>query len=366
MRLSYLESLKQLLQEHNLDAMLLCPSEELKFLTGFTPMMCERFQGLFVRQNGTPFYVCNLLYAAEMEHAFAGKVPVYAWFDNDGMWESVVPLLEREGLIGATVGVNSTAPAFNVLEIASHMNVRFVNGKPLLEEWRIHKSEEELQHLRKAASIADAAYEPLMQYIRPGITEAQVRDFLFAEMRKGGGKSPWAIVASGPNSSYPHYSGSERVLQIGDAIVLDYGCAYEEMQSDMSRTVFLGSITDEQREIYELVDRAQLASQHAAKEGAWIPDVDQAARTVLDEKGYAKTLINRVGHGIGYMMHEAPDIKKCNPRKLERGMVFSVEPGVYLPGRFGMRIENIVAINHQGTTEILNKASRELKVISVP
>ena len=172
-----------------------------------------------------------------------------------------------------------------------------------------------------------------------------------------------AMVISGPNSGYPHYMGNSRVIEEGDCIVLDYGTTYKGMKSDMSRTVFVGSITDEQREVYELVDRAQLAAQAAAVEGAWIPDIDKAARAVLDEKGLAHTLVNRVGHGIGYSVHEGPYITQQNFRRLERGNCFSIEPGVYLPGKWGMRIENIVCINENGETEVLNNADRSLRVL---
>lgn len=365
MRKQYVDKLVEMLQATELDAVLICPSEELKFLTGFTPMMCERFQGMFLKKDGAMFYVCNLLYGDQMRTMLNNEIPVYTWFDGDGMTESVKPILEEQGMLGCTIGVNSSAQAFNILEISDKMNLTFKNAKPLLEELRIRKTPEEQQNLRRAAAIADAAYEPVIHFIKPGKKEAEIRDFLFAEMRKNGGTKPWAIVASGPNSSFPHYSEFERTIEQGDAIVLDYGCEYQEMQSDMSRSVFVGSVTEEQRKIYNLVDRAQLAAQAAAVEGAWIPDVDQASRTVLDEQGYAKTLINRVGHGIGYMMHEAPDIKQCNPRRLERGMAFSVEPGAYFPNQYGMRIENILMINEKGETEILNQARRDLIVTEI-
>ena len=135
------------------------------------------------------------------------------------------------------------------------------------------------------------------------------------------------------------------------------------MMSDMSRTVFVGSVTRELAEIYELVNRSQLTAQNAVKEGAWIPDLDRIAREVLDEKGLAHTLINRLGHGIGYSVHEGPYISQLNERRLERGMCFSIEPGVYFPGRFGMRVENIMCVNEEGEAEVLNKADRSLRVL---
>ncbi len=363
LRRHYLDNLTGIMREQGLDAMLICPSEELKFFTGFTPTMCERFQGLFVKADGSLFYLCNLLYAGEIAHAYGEEVPVYTWFDGDGMLEPVGRILAEQGLTGACVGVNSSAQAFNVLDIAGHCGLRFVSGKPLLEELRIRKSEDELQRLREAAAIASAAFDPVCGFIRPGLREAEVRDFLFAEMSRRGGYNLWAIVASGPNSSYPHYNGYDRILEPGDCIVLDWGCEYREMQSDISRTVFLGSITPRQKQLYELSLRATLTAEAAAVEGAFIPDIDAAARRVLDEQGLAHTLINRTGHGIGYMIHEAPEIKACNRRRLERGMCFSIEPGIYLSGEYGMRVEDIAAINLQGETEILNTAGRELRVL---
>ena len=362
MRKEYLDKLIKMLPDAGMDAMLISPSEELKFFSGFTPTMCERFQGLFVKADGSVFYVCNLIYADEVRQALA-DVPVYAWFDGDGMVEPVGAILREQGLAGKTVGVNSSAQAFNVLDIARETGIIFVNGKPLLEEVRIVKSADELQRLREAADIANAAFDPVCGFIQPGITEGDIRDFLFAEMSKRGGYNMWAIVASGPNSSFPHYNGYDRVLQQGDCIVLDWGCEYKEMQSDISRTVFLAPISDELRELYQLSLRATMTAESLVKEGAYVPDIDAAARAVLDEKGLAHTLTSRTGHGIGYMMHEAPDIKASNKRKLERGMCFSIEPGIYLAGRFGMRVEDIVAVNLEGETEILNKASRELRVL---
>ena len=360
LRKDYLQKLAELAGRNGMDAVLICPSEEMLFFTGFNPMMCERFQGLFVKNDGSLFYICNLLYAGQIREAFGDEIPVYTWFDGDVMTDIVGGILREQGLGGRTIGVNSSAQAFNILEIMDKTDVTFRNAKPLLEEVRIHKSHEELEKLRKAASIDDEVYVEVLKYIKAGMTEQDVCDFLTREMAARGGTDMWNIVASGPNSSYPHYNDSRRVLQDGDAVVLDFGCKWQGMFSDMSRTVFIGRISDENRRIYELVDRANHAAEDAVKEGAFIPDIDQAARDVLATQGLAETLINRVGHGIGYMVHEAPDIKKSNPRRLEKGMAFSIEPGAYLEGRVGMRVEDIVVINEKGEREVLNKSSRAI------
>ena len=361
MRAEYIKKLTDMMEY---DAMLICPSEELLFFTGFSPMMCERFQGLFVKKDGSIFYLCNALYGGEIMAEVNGECPVYTWHDNEGMGK-VYSILKDNGLWNCTIGVNSSAQAFNVLDIAENCNIKFVNGKPMLEEVRIRKTHEELENMRKAAKVADNVYDVVCGFIRPGITEGDIRDLMVNEMVKqgGGGSGMFCIVASGPNSGFPHYSSYDRVIEEGDCIVLDWGCAVNEMMSDMSRTVFVGSITDEQRRIYDIVDRSQLVGETTAKEGVNIPEIDIAARNVLAEYGYAETLVNRVGHGIGYSVHEGPYINQINHRPLEKGMCFSVEPGVYLAGRFGMRIENIVCIDENGETEILNKADRSLRVL---
>jgi Xaa-Pro dipeptidase len=361
MRKTFIDKLVSLMNADRLDAILVCPSEELKFLTGFTPMMCERFQGLFIKNNGDVFYVCNLLYAGEIDHAIKG-LRAYSWFDGDVMTDVVYEILEKEGLIGKTVGVNSSAPAFNVLDIAARANITFVNAKPLLEEMRIIKTATELDDLRTSASIADKVFEDVIKFIKPGMKEEEIRTFLHSEMVKHGGTNPESLVATGPNSSYGHYLGGDRVIESQDIVLLDYGCAYNGMCSDISRMIFVGGITEEQRKIYDICRQATEAGEAACFEGAFIPDIDKAARDVIDKAGYKEYFDHRLGHGIGYMIHEAPDIKASNPRKLEKGMAFSIEPGINIPGKIGMRVEDIVAITDNGT-EILNKATHELIIV---
>ena len=361
MKKEFREKLLALMRERRLDAVLICPSEELKFLVGFTPMMCERFQGLFLKNDGEFFYLCNLLYTAELESALP-NIRMISWFDGDDMAESVRRILQAEGLVGKTIGVNSTAPAFSLLDIAANAEINFVNAKPLLEEMRIIKTEKELENLRISASIVDKVFSDAIRFIRSGMLEAEIKNFLLSEMIRHGGVKPWALVATGPNSSFPHYMGGDRVVETQDVVLLDFGCTYNDMCSDMSRTIFAGGITEKQKQVYEICRKSTEAGQAACFEGAFIPDIDKASRDIIDAAGYKEFFINRLGHGIGYMGHEAPDIKASNPRTLEKGMCFSIEPGINLPGEFGMRIENIVAITENGT-EILNKSTHEIVII---
>jgi len=361
LRQVFADKLVSLMNDEGLDAILICPSEELKFLLGFSPMVCERFQGLFIKNDKSFFYLCNLIYTGELKEIF-NDLRIVSWFDGDVMSDAVNKLLEAEGLTGKKIGVNSSAPAFWTLDIAEKTGITFVNARDLLEEMRIIKTDEELENMRKSASIADKVFDDVIKFIKPGMLEEEVREFITSEMVKLGGIKPWAIVASGPNSSFPHYAGGDRVIGSPDVVLLDFGCTYNDMCSDISRMIFVGSVTDEQKRVYDVCRRSTEAGEAACFDGAFIPDIDKASRDVIIEAGYEDAFFTRLGHGIGYMGHEAPDIKVSNPRKLEKGMCFSIEPGINLLGKFGMRVEDIVAITKNGT-EILNKATHEMVII---
>ncbi|MCL2006640.1 MAG: Xaa-Pro peptidase family protein [Treponema sp.] len=357
-----IDNLVKEIKKANLGGLLVCPSEDLNFLTGFTPMMCARFQGLFITDQGKCFYVCNRLYGGEIEHAYSGEVKIYTWKDGESMTDTARTALTEHGLIGKTLGTNKSAQAFNVLDIARDCNVKFINGVPILEEARIIKTPAEQDDLRRSASIADDAFASVIKIIKPGMKEMDIFQFLTSKMLEAGGTNASAIVASGPNSSYPHYSGKGRVIQEKDLMILDFGCAVNGMRSDMSRTIFVGGISDEEKKIYSIVQESLNAGEAAAITGAFIPDVDRAAREIIEKAGYGENFLNRLGHGIGYMGHEAPDIKKNNTRNLEPGMSFSIEPGIYLAGHMGMRIEDIVLATETGN-EILNKANKEIIIV---
>ncbi|MDD2493801.1 MAG: Xaa-Pro peptidase family protein [Tissierellia bacterium] len=362
MNKKYVDKLVNILNQEKMDAILVAPSEEMEFLMDHNTHICERFQALFIKNDGTYFYVCNLLTVGEVEAVLGPDVKVYGWFDGDGFIDTVRKAFEENGLIGKTIGVNSTERAFLVLQMAKEIDVKFVNGKPLLEEMRMIKDEEELENLRMAARITDESYEELLEFIKPGMKESDIHKKMNEIFKAKGADEGFTMVCSGPNSSYPHYNDDQRVIQEKDVIVLDWGCKYNNMCADMSRTVFIGGITEEERKIYEIVYESQEAGVKAAVNGAYIPDVDIASREIIQKAGYGDYFFTRLGHGIGYSVHEAPDIKTTNKRNLEPGMVFSIEPGIYIAGKVGMRIEDIVAVTENGN-EVLNKASREIKII---
>jgi Xaa-Pro aminopeptidase len=359
----YLDKLTGIMKSENVDAMLIAPSEDLEFLLGFSPHMDERFQGLFITKEKEMFYIVPQLNREEMQDALKGS-KVYDWGDGEGFMDTLLGAFEEFNMRSKTIGVNGTTSAVSVLDIKNRIDVNFINGKPILEELRIIKGNDEIENLRKAALLADKVFEELLGYIKPGLQEKDIKEKIQELFEKNGaeGASFNPIVASGPNSSKPHYNQYNRYIQEKDVIILDFGCKYKGLCSDMSRTVFVGGISEEERKIYDIVYKAQDAGEKAVKEGVTAESVDIVSRNIIKEAGYGDYFLNRLGHGIGFSVHEAPDIKEGNKRTLEKGMAFSIEPGIYIPGKFGVRIENIMVMGENGP-EAVNKASKEIKVV---
>jgi len=360
----YIDKLIKIMKDESIAAMFIAPSEDLEFLMGFSPHMDERFQGLFMTDDGKIFYIVPQLNREEIQDVIGDKGRVFDWGDGEGFLGVISKAFEEYNLISKAIGVNGTARAVNMLDIKSILDVSFKNGKYIMEELRIIKSKEEIERLREAARMADNAFEELVKFIKPGIQEKDIKnkiEELFIEIGADG-LSFEPIVASGPNSSKPHYNKDLRFIEEKDVIILDFGCKYKGLCSDISRTVFVGDISEEEKKIYDIVYRANEAAEKYVKEGVSAEAVDEIARRIIREEGHGQHFLNRVGHGIGYSVHEAPYIKGGNERILQKGMAFSIEPGIYISGKFGMRIEDIVVVTENGV-EILNKAPKEPVII---
>lgn len=350
----------QLIKEDNINALMIAPSEDLSFLVGHNPYLCERFQALVITDHEDIFYICNRLTEAEAKD-FMNEYPVYSWMDSEGFVSIVKDVFTQYGLIGKRIAVNGTVRAFNLLKLMEAIDFIPVNGKDYLETTRIIKTPEELNHLRKSSEIVDHAFEDILHFIKPGITERQIKEELERLcMHYGADAFESGIVAIDANAANPHYFGESAIVGVHAVVEMDFGCTYKGMFSDITRTVFVGKATEKEKEIYQLVLEANLAGEKAAVDGAWIPDVDKAARDVIEKAGYGYQFNHRLGHGIGYANHEAPYIHGDNKMHLAKGMAFSCEPGIYLPNEFGIRIEDVVIINEHGETEILNKSTKQL------
>jgi Xaa-Pro dipeptidase len=238
-------------------------------------------------------------------------------------------------------------------------------AEPIFARLRMTKDEHELDKMREAVTVAERALMATLPFLRAGLTEREAAAELLTQTIRAGSDSelPFApIAASGPNSALPHATITDRRLQPGDLLTLDWGAARDGYVADLTRTFAVGEIDPELKRIYELVKDANAAGRAAAWPGVTCADVDAAARTVIAAGGYGEFFVHRVGHGLGLEGHEDPSVHGQNQTRLEAGMTFTVEPGIYLPGRGGVRIEDDVVVTADGG-ESLSTWPRELQVI---
>lgn len=341
--------------------LLISPGSDLTYLTGHRIHGSERLTCLVLDADGAATLVVPEL-EAPRAHTAAPGVDVRTWGETDD------PVAQVAGLVpaGGWIAVDDRMWAAFVLELeAALAGRRFVTSSSVLAPLRMRKDEDEIEALRTVAHGADRAYAKLRERTFVGRMErdisAEIGDLLRGE---GHTEIAFAIVASGPNGASPHHDSGDRVVGQGDAIVLDFGGVQDRYCSDITRTVHVGAPVDaEVRRVHDAVLRAQEAGYRAAREGVEAASVDAAARAVIADAGYGSFFIHRLGHGIGLDGHEHPYLVRGNAQRLEPGMAFSIEPGIYLPGRFGVRIEDIAYIDAHGVAEPLNQADRSLAIV---
>lgn len=249
-------------------------------------------------------------------------------------------------------------------ELQKELKAELVYAGKLVTSLRAAKDEEEISRMVKAQEITDETFAEICKYIQPGMTEAEVAAKLVYEMlRRGASCTSFdPIVASGPNGSKPHAIPGERKIQSGDFVTMDFGCVYEGYCSDMTRTVAVGEPTKEMKKVYNLVLEAQLAGIAASKAGIPGKEIDAAARKVIADGGYGEFFGHGYGHSVGIEIHETPNANMRDGTPMPVGAAVSAEPGIYLPGKFGVRIEDVV-IMEDGGCRILTKSPKELIVL---
>lgn len=350
-----------LMKEKGIKAIVLSPSMNLLYTTGFNTFPGERLLVSVFDESGELIFIVPKLYLQEAkEKAVFDRI--ISWDDSQDPGDVLGELCSEKGYVGGIVAIEDTMWFNNFEKIYDKFKqVKFIKASEIIGELRKHKTNDEAEKMRKSSELAEKALDKVIPMIRTGMKENQVRDLLEAEMKKQGIACPAfeTIIGSGPNSALPHYTAGDRVLNAGDSIVMDFGGVYQGYCSDMTRTIMLGKATSEYKEVYETVKEAQRKAVEAVKPGVKASEIDAAARSCITGKGYGDYFIHRTGHGIGMEVHEEPYISNISNTVLEPGMVFSIEPGIYLPGKFGVRIEDLVMVTDSGV-EVLNKYTKNL------
>jgi Xaa-Pro aminopeptidase len=342
------------LRERNVAALLLSPGADLFYLTGYHMFPSERLTCLVLDPDGKATIVCPELEAPRAAVA-APDVERATWGETDDPVAVVAGLVRGSG----SIAVADQMWAALVLKLETALpNRTFALASEITRGLRVRKDAAELEALRLVSESADRAYARIRERPFAGRSEreigADLADLLRAE---GHDEIGFTIVASGANGASPHHETGERRLAEGDTVVLDFGGAMGGYRSDITRTVHVGQAAGrEEQSVHDVVRRAQEAGYVAARKDASAESVDVAARRVIDHAGYGEFFIHRTGHGIGLDGHEDPYLVRGNSETLEPGMAFSIEPGIYLPGRFGVRIEDIAVIDADGSARPLNRA----------
>lgn len=363
LRAERLQRLAEAMKDEGIDLLLVTPSADLQYLAQLGTHPSERPTMLAVQADGSTALVVPKFEAPLAGHLTDVRILTYE--------ETQDPYAMLAGAVGgpaknAQIAISDRTWSAFLLRLQSTFgSAQFRAASPLLGRLRMIKSEEELDLLARAGAMADAAFEQIAGTPFAGHTERHVASVLVEFLEENGlDTADWPpIVASGPNAASPHHLSGDREIVEGDAVVLDFGGSLQGYKADMTRTVHVGAPGDDFLRVYDVVRRAQEAGVRAGRPDETADAVDRAARGVIESAGYGPYFLHRTGHGIGLDIHEEPYMVSGNTLPLRPGMTFSVEPGVYLEGRFGVRIEDIVAVTDREARR-LNNANHDLVVVT--
>jgi Xaa-Pro dipeptidase len=362
-----LKKLSAALRTSGLDALALNAGPSLVYLTGLHFHLSERPVLALFTSGQTPVLVLPELEILKLK-GLSYDMEAFPYGEDPGSWDGVFrKAFDSHGLDGKRIGVEPRT--MRLLEYgyikSSVTAAEFPDASQLVSNLRVRKDAEEIEAMRKAVSTAQAALEAMIPLIKIGMTEKQLASELVVQLLRHGSESemPFApIVSSGPNSANPHANPSDRKLQPGDLLVVDWGASVDGYISDLTRTFAVGQVEAEYHKIHAIVQQANAAGRAAGKPGSPCAVVDKAARDAIEKGGYGHYFTHRTGHGIGLEAHEEPYMRSDNQVLLESGMTYTVEPGIYLPDRNGVRIEDNMVITDNGV-ECLSDMPRELREV---
>lgn len=356
-----LEALRAVMKEQNVDLVALGPGSHLAWLLDVRPHGDERPLLFCVSQSYAGFLIPVLEAESARQHT---DMPFHTWSDEDGPEGALSDLLKaadaqnaRQIVLDETMRADFAALVQDALLQAGRQFTATTVGA-----LRMRKDDAEYKILKKNALIADEAMRTAWAQMAAGMTETEVAGILRSSFTAQGAKPMFTIVGAGGNGAFPHHQTGEAILKTGDAVVMDIGGTIDGYYSDMTRMAVIGTAPEGYAEVHAIVERAFQTALAVAKPGIKAHEVDDAARGVIADAGYGEFFVHRTGHGLGVEIHEPPYLTATSQTVLEEGMVFSIEPGIYLPGRFGIRLEEIVILRNDGP-EIFSELPRDLRVI---
>jgi Xaa-Pro dipeptidase len=358
-----LDKLRQQIAAHEMNGVALVPGPDLVYFSGIHAHLSERPIVLFIPVDGEPLIIIPTLESMKARAAGIPNERIFDWDDEAWFEGTFKAAAEELGLSNWKMGVETLY--MRVLEsqqlLACSPGLEIVSADALINKLRGAKDTEEIATMRRAVAAAEDAMNALLPNIRIGMSEKQIAGMLTQAILEAGADAVSfdPIVASGPNSAIPHAVPTDRKIQDSELLLFDWGALVNGYASDLTRTFALGEIDPKLQEIYEVVRLANEAGQSAVRPGIAAQEVDRAARRVIEEAGYGDFFFHRTGHGLGLEVHEEPSLKEGNLNKLRAGNTFTIEPGIYLEGFGGVRIEDNVLVTEDGY-QTLTSFPREL------
>lgn len=351
----------ELMQNEQVDCLIVTPSSDMKYLCGYSINGDERLLALVLSPGKEPFIIANTLYELQVTQT---PVTEFAyWNDGSNPFDCLKAQIADRGIPTGSIAINSAMPALFSLPIAQlYPQAKMSNFSPMLQKLRLYKDRAEMDAMIAATGKADIALEKCMNkgLYWLGKSEAEFMGELGMELNRLGVRDAGGCVAVGENAAVPHHHTGVSTIQTSKCFLVDFGGNFENYNTDMTRTFFFGKPDQKFIDVYNIVLEACLAGEAAAKSGNRLEDVDIAARSVITRYGYGEYFIHRTGHGIGIDCHEGPSAGTGEKTLIAPGMAFSCEPGIYLPGEFGVRIEDQVLIEENGSTRILHAFPKNL------
>lgn len=350
-----IDALRQKMAENNLDAAMFYKPENRYYLSGFTGST-----GTVLITKDKQFFLTDFRYINQA----ATQCPdfeIIQTTQQDPIYQTINQhVTDRLGFEDDFMSVESYGL------FSSKLEAEMVPMKRLIEDLRLIKDEAEVELMQQAQSIADKAFDHILTFIKPGVTEIQVANELIRFMKEQGasGESFDIIVASGVRGALPHGVATDKPIEAGDMVTLDFGCIYKGYCSDMTRTIAVGQVNDKQREIYDVVLKAQEAALAAVKPGITGAELDAIARDIITEAGYGEYFGHGLGHGVGLEVHEGPSVSRIGTKELQPGMIITDEPGIYLDGFGGVRIEDIILVTDDGK-RVLSSSPKQLIELAI-
>ena len=368
MNMGRISLLASLLKKSSLDLIVLNPGPTMVYFTGLQFHLMERPTLFILSSQGQASMILPELEVLKIKATLPG-IKCFTYDDNPGNWGAVIKTAFAAYQLSAPkIGIEPNRMRYLELNFIQQSlpDAQFSSAGPIISSMRIQKDQIEIERMRTAVDIAQHALISTLPLIKIGMNEKSIAAELTIHMLRAGSESelPFPpIVSSGPNSANPHAEPSDRKVQSGDTVVIDWGASHKGYFSDLTRTIAIGTLDEELYKIYEAVKLANQAGREIAKPGVTAGDVDHAGRKVIADAGYGGQFTHRIGHGLGLEAHEEPYMFSENGMILTPGMTFTVEPGIYLPEKGGVRIEDDVVITEEGS-ESLSSLDRKLITIS--